>query len=98
LRTSPDQRFAYVSNRGHDSIAVVHVDVSPASGAVSLALVQVVSAHCKVPRDIAVEEERVLAPCTHRFHPACLRAWTRHQAQLHRGVCPTCPTCKCALT
>lgn len=50
LHLSPDGRFAYASNRGHDSIAVLAIDA--ASGA--LEPVQTISSGGETPRNFAV--------------------------------------------
>ena len=51
IRMAPSMRFLYVSNRGHDSIAVFAVDRS--SG--RLALVEYVSTAGATPRDFAID-------------------------------------------
>jgi 6-phosphogluconolactonase len=51
LRVSPNGKHVYISNRGHDSIAVFKLD--PTAG--TLARVQIISTDGKTPRNFALD-------------------------------------------
>ena len=62
IRLSPDQRFVYVSNRGHDSIAVFARD--PAQG--TLTRVEIVPCGGQHPRNFALSPEGRWLLCANR--------------------------------
>jgi 6-phosphogluconolactonase len=62
IRIHPNGKFVYVSNRGHDSIAVFAVD--PASG--QLTLVEIVPSGGKVPRNFALSPNGKWLVCGHQ--------------------------------
>lgn len=64
IRLHPNTRFAYASNRGHDSLAVFGVD--PASGQLSPAPLQLIPSGGKNPRNFALSPEGRWLVCGHQ--------------------------------
>ncbi|MBL9188791.1 MAG: lactonase family protein [Opitutaceae bacterium] len=64
IRVHPNGRFLYGSNRGHDSIAVFHIDAS--TGALSPAPVELVPTGGKNPRNFALSPDGRWLVCGHQ--------------------------------
>jgi 6-phosphogluconolactonase len=62
LRFHPNGRFLYVSNRGHDSLAVFACDLDHGT----LSLVEIVPCGGKIPRDFALSSDGAWLVCAHQ--------------------------------
>lgn len=95
IRLHSNGRFAYGSNRGHDSIAVFALD--PATGLLSVAPIQIIATGGKNPRNFALSPDARWLVCGHQdtdlvtvfaVDPATgLLTATPHHARIPSVVC-----------
>lgn len=94
IRLSNDQKFIYISNRGHDSIAIFKIGEKGSS----ISFVDIVSSGGEFPRDFNITNSDEYLVCAHQEGDYALTVFKRnrvtgeltqvdHQQQAPEGVC-----------